>query len=151
MLGLKLSFLFFFFFVFLLSSLLRLLILLILLFQGLVVDMTGFNFLFNTQSLKILAFQRKQGCCLFIYISSWNLPWYQSIQPFFHHGFYVPYEMQQYSLNRKRHKFAYLTIENNSFARFARTFHFWTFCKRSHFLSMTWNDLFCSCVDEVGI
>ena len=87
------------------------------------------------------------GCCFFyIYIIVKS-----SIQSFFHHGFYVPYEMHQYSLTRKRHKFAYLTIENNSFARFARTFFIFGHSANVLVLSMTWNDLFCSCVDDVGI
>ena len=52
---------------------------------------------------------------------------------------------------QKPHKFAYLTMKNSIFARFARAFFiFW------HFedvlpLSTTWNDLFCSCVDDVSI
>ena len=52
---------------------------------------------------------------------------------------------------RKRHKFAYLTMKNNSFARFACAFFiFWRFADVL-VLSMTWNDLFCSCVDDVTI
>ena len=55
-------------------------------------------------------------------------------------------------VKRESHKFAYLTTKNNSFARFARAF----FIFFSHFadvlvLSTTWNDLFCSCGDDVGI
>ena len=52
---------------------------------------------------------------------------------------------------QKPHKFAYLAMKNSIFARFARTFfNFW------HFgdvlvLSTTWNDLFCSYVDDVSI
>ena len=43
---------------------------------------------------------------------------------------------------QKPHKFAYLTMKNSIFARFARAF----------FISTTWNhDLFCSCVDDVSI
>ena len=49
------------------------------------------------------------------------------------------------------HKFAYLTIENSIFARFARAyFIFWHF-EDVLVLSTTWNDLFCSCVDDVSI
>ena len=52
---------------------------------------------------------------------------------------------------QKRHKFAYLTMKNSIFARFARAF--FLFC---HFVdvlvvSTTWNDLFCRCVDDVSI
>ena len=51
----------------------------------------------------------------------------------------------------KPHKFAYLTMKNNSFARFARAFFiFWHF-EDVLVLSTTWNDLFCSCVDDVSI
>ena len=52
---------------------------------------------------------------------------------------------------QKPHKFAYLTMENRIFARFARAvFIFWHF-KDVLVLSTTWNDLFCSCVDDVSI
>ena len=47
---------------------------------------------------------------------------------------------------QKPHKFAYLTMENTIFARFARAyFIFWHF-EDVLVLSTTWNDLFCSCV-----
>ena len=50
----------------------------------------------------------------------------------------------------KPHKFAYLTMKNSIFARFARAFFiFWHF-EDVLVLSMTWNDLFCSCVDDVS-
>ena len=49
------------------------------------------------------------------------------------------------------HKFAYFTMKNNIFARFARAFFiFWHF-EDVLVLSMTWNDLFCSCVDGESI
>ena len=51
---------------------------------------------------------------------------------------------------QERHKSAYL-IENNSFARFARTFFIFGHFANVLVLSMTWNDLFCSFVDDVGI
>ena len=52
---------------------------------------------------------------------------------------------------QKPHKFAYLTIKNIIFARFARAFFiFWHF-EDVLVLSTTWNDLFCSCVDDVSI
>ena len=51
---------------------------------------------------------------------------------------------------QKPHKFAYLTIKN-IFARFARAFFiFWHFVDVL-VLSTTWNDLFCSCVDDLSI
>ena len=46
----------------------------------------------------------------------------------------------------KPHKFAYLTMKNNARAFFS----FWHF-EDVLVLSTTWNDLFCSCVDDVGI
>ena len=50
----------------------------------------------------------------------------------------------------KPHKFAYLAMKNSIFARFARAFFiFWHF-EDVLVLSMTWNDLFCSCVDDVS-
>ena len=53
--------------------------------------------------------------------------------------------------NKKTHKFAYLTMKNSIFARFARAFFiFWHF-EDVLVLSTTWNDLFCSCVDDVSI
>ena len=52
---------------------------------------------------------------------------------------------------QESHKFAYLTMKNNSFARFARAFFIiWHFVDVL-VLSTTWNDLFCSCVDDVSI
>ena len=52
---------------------------------------------------------------------------------------------------QKPHKFAYLTMKNNSFARFARAFFiFWHF-EHVLVLSTTCNDVFCSCVDDVEI
>ena len=52
---------------------------------------------------------------------------------------------------QKPHKFAYLTMRNSIFARFARAFFiFWHF-ENVLVLSTTWDDLFCSCVDDVSI
>ena len=52
---------------------------------------------------------------------------------------------------QKPHKFAYLTMKNSIFARFARAFFiFWHFVDVL-VLSTTWNDLFCRCVDDVSI
>ena len=52
---------------------------------------------------------------------------------------------------QKHHKFAYLTMKNSIFARFARAFFmFWHF-EDVLVLSTTWNDLFCSCVDDMSI
>ena len=52
---------------------------------------------------------------------------------------------------RKPHKFAYLTMENSIFARFARAFFiFWHF-ENVLVLSTTWNGLFYSCVNDVSI
>ena len=51
---------------------------------------------------------------------------------------------------QKLHKFAYLTMKNSIFARFARAyFIFWHFVDVL-VLSTTWNDLFCRCVDDVS-
>ena len=47
--------------------------------------------------------------------------------------------------------FAYFTMENSIFARFARAFFsFWHF-EDVLVLSTTWNELFCSCVDDETI
>ena len=52
---------------------------------------------------------------------------------------------------QKPHKFAYLTMKNNIFARFARAFLvFWHF-KDILVPSRTRNDLFCSYVDDLSI
>jgi len=52
---------------------------------------------------------------------------------------------------QKPHKFAYLTMKNSIFARFARAFFiFWHFVGVL-VLSTTWNELFCSCVDDKSI
>ena len=44
---------------------------------------------------------------------------------------------------QERHKFPYLTMKSYSFARFARAFFIFG-------LSTKWNDLFCSCLDDVS-
>ena len=48
-------------------------------------------------------------------------------------------------------KFAYLTTKNRGFARFARAFFIFGHLADVLVLSTTWNDLFCSCVDDVSI
>ena len=53
--------------------------------------------------------------------------------------------------HQERHKFAYLTIKNNSFARFACAFFIFSHFADILVLSTTWNDLFCSCVDDLSI
>ena len=51
---------------------------------------------------------------------------------------------------QKPHKFTYLTMKNSISARFARAvFIVWHF-EDVLVLSTTWNDLFCSCVDDVS-
>ena len=84
--------------------------------------------------------------------------------PFFHHIHKVPpfwiflrhqviRELKQPRRRRqqKPHKFAYLTMKNSIFARFARAFFiFWHFVGVL-VLSTTWNELFCSCVDDKSI
>ena len=49
------------------------------------------------------------------------------------------------------HKFASLTKKNNSFARFARAFFGFLHFADVLALSTAWNDMFCSCVDDVSI
>ena len=51
---------------------------------------------------------------------------------------------------QKPHKFAYLTMKNSTFARFARAFFFFWHFEDVLVLSTTWNDLFCSCLDDVS-
>ena len=54
-------------------------------------------------------------------------------------------------LEQPRRQFAYLTMKNSIFARIARAlFIFWHF-EDVLVLSMTWNDLFCICMDDVSI
>ena len=52
---------------------------------------------------------------------------------------------------QKPHKFAYLTMKNSIFALLARAFFFFWHFEDVLVLSTTWNDLFCSCVDDVSI
>ena len=52
---------------------------------------------------------------------------------------------------QKLHKFAYLTMKNSIFARFARAFFIFWHPADVLVLSTTWNDLFCSCRDDVSI
>ena len=51
---------------------------------------------------------------------------------------------------QERHKFAYLTVKNNRFARFARAFFSFGHSADVLVLSTTWNDLFCSCEEDVS-
>ena len=51
---------------------------------------------------------------------------------------------------QERHKFAYLTVKNNRFSRFARAFFIFGHSADVLVLSTTWNDLFCSCEDDVS-
>ena len=53
--------------------------------------------------------------------------------------------------NKNVTKFAYLTMKNNRFARFARAFFFHKHFADVLVLSTTSNDLFCSCVNDVSI
>ena len=69
----------------------------------------------------------------------------------FQTGFFGSSELKQPRRRQQheRHKFAYLTMKNSIFTRFARaSFLFWHF-EDVLVLSTTWNDLFCSCVDDV--
>ena len=52
---------------------------------------------------------------------------------------------------QERHKFAYSTMKNNSFTRFARAFFIFGHLADVLDLSTTWNDLFCSCPDDVSM
>ena len=52
---------------------------------------------------------------------------------------------------QEHHKFAYLTMKNNRFARVARAFFIFGHFADVLVLSTTWNDLFCSCVDDVSV
>ena len=52
---------------------------------------------------------------------------------------------------QERHKFPYITMENNNFTRFARAFFIFKHFADVLVLSTTWNDLFCSCLDDVSI
>ena len=54
-------------------------------------------------------------------------------------------------LQLERHKFAYVTMKNNSFARFARAFFVFSHFADVLVLSTMVNDLFCSCLDDVSI
>jgi len=69
------------------------------------------------------------------------------------HNYLVIRELKQPRRRRQqeRHKFAYLTTKNNSFAHFARAFFIFLHFTDVLVLSVTWNDLFCSCVDVVNI
>ena len=52
---------------------------------------------------------------------------------------------------QERCKFAYLTMKNSIFARFARAVFIFGHLADVLVLSTTWNDLFCSRVDDVSI
>ena len=53
--------------------------------------------------------------------------------------------------HKERHKFAYLTMKNNSFACFAQAIFISVHFADAIVLSTKWNDLFWSCGDAVGI
>ena len=79
-------------------------------------------------------------------------------QKTYHYSFMTSHSLRIRELKQPRrrrqqkpHKFAYLTMKNSIFARFARAFFiFWHF-EDVLVLSTTWNDLFCSCVDDESI
>ena len=50
---------------------------------------------------------------------------------------------------RRRYKFAYFTMKNCCFSRFARAFSICVHFEAVFVHSMTWNALFCSCVGDV--
>ena len=78
----------------------------------------------------------------------WCTKQWQNVAQVLHNG-----ELKQPRRRRqqKPHKFAYLTMKNSIFARFARAlFIFWHF-DDVLVLSATWNDLFCRRVDNVSI
>ena len=50
----------------------------------------------------------------------------------------------------ERHKLAFLTLKNITFPRFAGAIFIFVHFAEVLVLSMTWDDLFCSCVDNVG-
>ena len=52
---------------------------------------------------------------------------------------------------QERHKFACLTMKNNSFSRFAGAFFIFVPFAVVLVLSKKWNDLFCRCVEDVRI
>ena len=52
---------------------------------------------------------------------------------------------------QKPHKFAYLTMKNGIFARYAHAFFFFWHFEDVLVFSTPWNELFCSCVDDVSI
>ena len=73
-------------------------------------------------------------------------PWSQSLS-----AYYRELTQPQRRRHKERHKFAYLTMKNISFARFAHAlFIFWHFAYVL-VLSTKWNDQFCSCVIDVSI
>ena len=81
--------------------------------------------------------------------TSWSLKWHSYLSKRWHHN----RELKQPRRRRqqKPHKFAYLTMKNSIFARFAGAFFiFWQF-EDVLVLSTTWYGLFCSCVDDVSI
>ena len=91
--------------------------------------------------------------CLSIDPSFYRLPPFlrPSINPFV--DLFDIRELKQARRRRQQnpHKFAYLTVKNSIFAHFTRAyFIFWHF-EDILVLSTTWNDLFCSCVDDVSI
>ena len=52
---------------------------------------------------------------------------------------------------QERHKFAYLTMKNSTFARSERAFFIFGHLADVLDLSTTWNDMFCSCPDDVSM
>ena len=61
------------------------------------------------------------------------------------------FEQPRERWHKERHKFAYLTMKNNSFARFAQAIFISVHFADVIVLLTKWNDLFCSCGDEVSI
>ena len=78
--------------------------------------------------------------------------------PHVHNGYYSLFNQSDHkgvyatttTTQQERHKFAYLTVKNNRFARFARAFFIFGHSADVLVLSTTWNNLFCSCEDDVS-
>ena len=68
-----------------------------------------------------------------------------------HHRINRKLKQPRWRWQQERHKFTYLIMKNNTFARFARAFFIFGHFADVLVLSTTWNDVFCSCVDDVSI
>ena len=120
---------------------------------------SNFFLITRTKIFQTIAWRRQTGRHKFAYLISKNKIFARASRParaYLIFASRLPWNKRELKQPRRRRqqkpdKFAYLTMENSIFARFARAFFIFWHIEDVLVFSTTWNDLFCSCVDDVTI